>query len=315
MTSIELSPVLQELRNEILQRQSIKCKEVNGIIHFGDTIDYATNFGYQWQTFAKTQFDSQTGLTLTRDRLIEESEWELNELKDKVVLELGSGAGRFTEVLLETGANIVTVDMSSAIYANKDNNLKNNVLFLRGAIEDILQLGIKFDYVLCYGVAQHTRCPSQTYHDCVNLLAEGGKLSIDHYIKKIWPNRFYHPKYIWRPITKRLPSKVLLQFIRSYMKIYLPCDMLLAKIRPFLLSDFIRGILPFPCWNYYRAPGIQQNYENLYEWAVLDTFDALGAKYDLPASLREIESLAKELGLDFYNVKRGGNGVVLNGIK
>jgi SAM-dependent methyltransferase len=315
MTGGELTVELQVLRKAILDTHEIRCVELDDIIHFGDTVDYASNFGYQWQKFATTQLDSQTGLNLTRDRLMKESEWNLNDLKGSTILELGSGAGRFTEVLAKTGANIVTVDMSSAIYANKMHNNRNNVLFLRGAIEDLLCLDIKFDFVLCYGVVQHTRQPSETYHNCVTLLKEGGQLSIDHYIRKWWPNRFYHPKYIWRPITKRMPPDLLLKLIKRYMRFYLPFDILLAKIKPFILSDFIRGILPFPCWNYYRAPGINQDYESLFEWAVLDTFDALGAKYDYPASPREVENIARKLDLRSYRVKKGGNGVVLNGVR
>jgi len=38
------------------------------------------------------------------------------------VLEVGSGAGRFTEVILKTGARVYSFDLSDAVLANYANN-------------------------------------------------------------------------------------------------------------------------------------------------------------------------------------------------
>ena len=68
--------------------------------------DYSSNFGLQWNEFPITQFDSHTGFPLTKNRLLSSSEWDLNEIKDKLIIELGSGAGRFTEILISAGSQI-----------------------------------------------------------------------------------------------------------------------------------------------------------------------------------------------------------------
>ena len=75
------------------------------------------------------------------------------------MLEADSGAGRFTEILAETG-EFVTFDFSNAIDANKLNNSEFSEYYFFQA--DILEIPFKdnyFDYVFCLGVIQHTQHP------------------------------------------------------------------------------------------------------------------------------------------------------------
>ena len=53
--------------------------------------------------------------------------------------------------------------------------------------------------------------------------------------------------------------------------------------------------------------------EQLVTWAIMDTFDALAPKYDIPASLSEVRQWFKEAGFEDVEVRKGGNGVVGNG--
>ena len=53
----------------------------------------------------------------------------------------------------------------------------------------------------------------------------------------------------------------------------------------------------------------------LIEWAIMDTFDALGATYDLPYSMGDLKRLSKNLDLNDIIIKSGGNGLVLNGTR
>ncbi len=43
------------------------------------------------------------------------------DMKGETILEAGSGAGRFTEIMVKTGANILSFDFSSAVDANRGN--------------------------------------------------------------------------------------------------------------------------------------------------------------------------------------------------
>jgi 2-polyprenyl-3-methyl-5-hydroxy-6-metoxy-1,4-benzoquinol methylase len=287
----------------------------NEVILLNVSEEYTKNFSIQWNIFQITQFDSYTKLPLTENRLKECSEWDLDKLKDKKVLEIGSGAGRFTEIFLKYGAQVVTIDLSDAIFANCKNNQNRNAIFLKGSFDDLKGLEGLFDYVFCYGVAQHTSKPSDIYNACSLMAKENGLISIDQYIKIFYPSPFYHPKYFWRPITTRLDPKTLLRIIKFYIPWYIKFDTFLIKLIGRRVSGLIRGCIPIPCWNYYGVEYINQDSSNLIEWAIMDTFDALGAKYDYPVSVKTVNKFAQLLNLKSYNVKKAGNGVVFNAIK
>src|ERR1035437_1824886 len=83
---------------------------------------YTSSFGIQWALFPKTQLDSYSKLDISQARLrrcLGESLW--NDLRGKLVLEVGAGAGRFTEILLAQGARVVSVDLSDAVEINAAN--------------------------------------------------------------------------------------------------------------------------------------------------------------------------------------------------
>ena len=299
---------------DILNGQESFIKEKN-IYKNKNIKDYCSNFGLQWNKFSKTQYDSYTGYPLTKKRLMKASEWNLENLKDKLVLEVGSGAGRFTEILLKTGAYVVSNEMSDAIYSNIKNNISSKIIFIKSSLYDLEFLNGIFDYVLCYGVAQHTPDVIKTYNSCCNFAKEGGNISIDHYIKIYHPSPFYTPKHIWRPITKRMNSKLLLKIISFYIPYYFPFDTLLKTKLPVILGKLIRGCIPIPCWNYSGENNFPKDKKKLIEMAILDTFDALGAKFDKPLRPKKLEKIASEIKLKKFMVKKGGNGLVLNAIK
>src|SRR5215470_13633321 len=94
---------------------------INNIPRFVNSENYADAFGRQWNKFRKTQLDSHTGATISRDRLERCLGGSLDVIKGKSVLEVGCGAGRFTEVMLKAGARVFACDLSSAVEANYAN--------------------------------------------------------------------------------------------------------------------------------------------------------------------------------------------------
>ncbi len=275
------------------------------------TEDYAANFGLQWNKFALTQYDSFTGLPLTRNRLKNSSEWKDEEINKKLIIELGSGAGRFTEILLSANSFVVSVEMSDAIYVNSKNNKSEKIIFIKSSLTDIEILNNLFDYVFCYGVAQHTPNIVKTYDACYKFGKKGSKISIDHYARLFYPTT----KSIWRPITKRIKPSMLLKIIKFYIPYYFPFDSFLRTKLPKFLRFLIRLILPIPCFNYINEKNIPQDKRILMEWAIMDTFDALGAKYDNPLSEKELQKIAKSIGLEKYKIKKTRSILILNGVK
>src|SRR4051812_6014155 len=67
-----------------------------------DPSNYTESFGFQWNKFAATQIDSVSAEARQSERrLFTETAWRPDSLDDLDILEVGSGAGRFTRVLLE----------------------------------------------------------------------------------------------------------------------------------------------------------------------------------------------------------------------
>ena len=103
-------------------------------------------------------------------------------LKGKTILEAGCGAGRFTEVLLNNNADVVSVDMSDAVEANQENFPQNDHHIVVQA--DICKLPFmvqQFDLVICLGVIQHTKYPNETLEALYHQVKPGGWLIVDHY--------------------------------------------------------------------------------------------------------------------------------------
>src|SRR5438477_10777022 len=61
--------------------------------------NYTDNFGYQWNKFITTQIDSAADFDLTRKRFFSVTGWDKQDLSGKNILEVGSGAGRFTQIV------------------------------------------------------------------------------------------------------------------------------------------------------------------------------------------------------------------------
>src|SRR5947208_2859142 len=97
---------------------------VVGVPRVCDPDNYTSNFGKQWNLFRETQLDSadsQEGIS--KRRFFAETGWEPRSLTGLDVLEVGSGAGRFSQVVLNhSKANLYSVDYSSAVEANLANN-------------------------------------------------------------------------------------------------------------------------------------------------------------------------------------------------
>lgn len=274
--------------------------------------DYCRSFGIQWNRFRNVQLDSNSGFKHSYYRLVNNTKWNLEDLSGKSVLECGSGPGRFTELFLSAGADVVAVDMSIAIDANLENNGNSkNLVLLQSDITEMPFFYGKFDYVFCYGVLQHTPDPEETFNKLIQYLRPGGKLSIDIYRKMFIPTPWSTPKYFLRPITKRMRKDRLLRIIEWYIPRYIDFDTIIRSIPK--VGSILAGLIPIPCWNY-----INMGYskDERIKHAVMDTFDALSPAYDIPKTIKEVRNwFSKHPDLGEVRVFYGSNGIVGNATK
>lgn len=277
---------------------------VNSIPRFVSNDNYAHSFGYQWNIHSKTQLDSFTGLNISGERLKAGAMWP-DDLRGQLILEAGSGAGRFTEVLLSTGAELYSFDYSSAVEANLLNNGHNKNLNLFQA--DIYNLPFQhntFDKVICLGVIQHTPDPAKTFAFLAKQVRSGGELVVDVYRKDILASLQW--KYLLRPFTRKLNKKTLYKLITKMVTLLLPAARVLRKIAG------RAGARIVPIVEYSHL-GLSSEINK--DWAILDTFDMYSPEYDLPQTLDTVKEWFEKAGFIDINVRNGFNGVVGKGRK
>jgi SAM-dependent methyltransferase len=293
----------------MLSSPSGECYPIeNGIPRFVKGVTYADNFGSQWNEFRLTQLDSYTKRPITRDRIrrcMGEALW--NDLHGKHVLECGCGAGRFTEVLLERGAFVMSVDLSSAVDANAANFPVSDRH--RIAQADILRLPFakgQFDVVVCLGVIQHTPDPERAIAALYEQVNPGGTLVIDHYTFTL--GRITSTKPLFRYFLKRQPRDKAMAAVERLVDVFLPWH---KRLRASRLGWFLLCRIS-PVTTYYKsAPDLDETLQR--EWALLDTHDSLTDWFKHLRSREQIRRALQALGLEGVWCEYGGNGVEARG--
>ena len=273
---------------------------------------YASAFGSQWLAYQRTQLDSFTGTTISRERLERCLGAPVASVHGRRVLEVGCGAGRFTEWLVAAGARLVAMDASTAVAANRANcaHLGHYVL-LSADINASPLRPASFDVVLCLGVIQHTPSPERTIADLAQHVAPGGTLVIDHYR---FVSRLRHVgeqvltlklplRALFRRVARRRPA-LALRLTRAVTAV---CDPIRRRTsRHRWLERLACRLFPSAC--YYQAfPGLPPDV--LYAWNELDTHDRLTDWYKHFRSVEHIRAALEAAGLRDIECWSGGNGV------
>jgi SAM-dependent methyltransferase len=232
----------------------------------------------------------------------------LDIVKDKTVLEAGCGAGRFSRILLEAGAHLKAVDLSTAVEANYANCrhfphysvCQASILKLPFAPE-------QFDIVICIGVIQHTPNPEQTMNALCQQIKAGGLLIIDHYT-------YNYPattsRRLLRSLLLRLPVRMGIPFCKALTFLLWPLHRLFWRSRNLSFLGRLRHFFLrlSPLVDYHDAyPELGPKL--LRDWAILDTHDTLTDVYKHLRSKEEIEDHLLRCGMVSVEVVYAGNGV------
>lgn len=279
---------------------------VGHIPRFVDSEFYAADFGAQWRRFPKTQLDSHTGLRLSRDRLDRCFRGELSKVNGRKVLEAGCGAGRFTEVLLDHGALLDSFDISNAVDANAANNGSKAFTLVQADIRLMPFMQASYDYVVCLGVLQHTPDTEQSIEKLWEMVRPGGRLIIDHYR---W-TRYQLPPPLggagsfYRQVVLRRPRERRWDTVKRLVDFWFP---VYWRFRD---NHWARSILArIGGINFYYGELPLKSREAFYEWALLDTHDAMTDHYRRYRTVASIRRTLERLGGVEIHVWQGGNGV------
>jgi 2-polyprenyl-3-methyl-5-hydroxy-6-metoxy-1,4-benzoquinol methylase len=289
---------------------SFGCKYpvINNIPRFVEPDNYASSFGLQWNRFSKTQLDSYTGTNISSDRLKRITGGDLTIFQGKKVLEVGCGAGRFTEIMLNAGAFVNAVDLSSAVEANYRNcSHFKNYSVCQATVYQLPFTPEMFDMVVCIGVIQHTPNPEKTIESLCQYLKPGGRLLIDHYTYG-YPETFFR-----KIIRKKLLKKNALfsfKYTEKLVKWLLPIHKLCWKLEKIPLFGYMaRAFIHFsPLVDYHRIYP-QLSREHLTEWMFLDTHDTLTDFYKHLRNDKEIKNCLEKNHMENIIVEFAGNGI------
>lgn len=248
---------------------------VRGIPRFVADDAYVRSFSFEWNVHDRTQLDCFRQDKPSEREFIAKTGFTPAELKGRLVLDAGVGAGRYADVVSRWGADVVGIDLSLAVEAAQRNlGGRTNVWIAQADIGRLPFRPATFDAIFSIGVLHHTPDTCSYFRRLVPLLKPGGVIAIwvypaegDYLIRKRWI-RF----------TNKLPPRVFYNWCRWFVP--------WAQRRlhdPFVGA--LRRMFPFPT----HGLGI--------EYDILDTFDGYSPAFHGVHSVAEVEGWFRAAGL------------------
>lgn len=259
---------------------------------------YSASFGKQWMKYRDVQIDRCNGTDLSFQHLKWFAQDDLSVFQNAVCLEIGSGAGRFTDYLVDLCKTVITVDPSPAIYVNAAHGA-SNLIPCRADLFDVPVCREKVDVVFCRGVTQHTVDPQRAITQLFQYVKPGGLVLFDVYCKK-WFKPF-QVKYWLRPITRRIGHERFVALAERFVPplLYIKSRVVNRLLGNGKLGQNIANQL-IPIGDCTRLPELKTWKEQV-EWSVLDTVDQYTPRYDTPMSWEEIMETLR--GIDAKDIR------------
>lgn len=255
---------------------------VRGVPRFVRHDGYVGTFSYEWNKWSRVQLDPANGRRESEETFTEKTGFTPGDLRGKLVLDIGCGAGRFLDIASRWGARSIGIDFSFAVEASQANlGQRPNVDVIQA---DVFHLPFRdeiFDAIFSIGVLHHTRDTREAFLSLPRHLKSGGEIAV-------WLYYYTDPLYnratdFWRHVVGGWPNGAI------YAWSWLLC---------FLFSGLYRR--PFMSrwpWGHLRRV-LPVNTHPDWHWRVLDTFDWYSPVYqDKDCSPERVVNWCREGGL------------------
>lgn len=288
-----------------------KCRTIVPIVRniprFVGSESYAACWGFQWNRFDRIQIDSVMRNDLSRDRFYKTTGWP-SRMEGQRILEAGCGAGRFTQLALETGAEVVSFDLSSSVEAASRNNGGNpNLTLFQGSIYEIPMKRESFDKIFCMGVLQFCPDVEGAFRSMLPFLRPGGQIVVDVYEK--W-RRFPPLKTFVRPFTKRMGAEKLYKIL--CMTIPPAFELKKAIHRVPAVGPSLSTLVPIGPLSHVER-GLNYTDEELKQVKILSALNMLSPAFEHPQRMEDVERWFAKSELVEVELKRGYNGINAKG--
>jgi SAM-dependent methyltransferase len=261
--------------------------------------DYCRNFGEQWNRFRSIQIDSLTGKSESHRRFFTETGWKPEEIKGKLLLDAGCGAGRFADVALECGAKVVAVDISEAAWAcskTLERFPERDYMVVRASLYDLPFKRNVFDGIYSLGVLQHTPDPAHAIKCLTTFLAPTGRLATWIYERRLPDISRLQPRTWIRSIAAHWPIESKLKLSRLLTIAGFPLGWGLSWFGR--TGERVSQFLPYAARHHLGRGDLRRQWN----YSLMDTFDWYGPVYDQPQPEAKVKSAMNEAGL--INVRR-----------
>jgi ubiquinone/menaquinone biosynthesis C-methylase UbiE len=206
-----------------------------------------------------SQYDSRRWLT-PAGQLISNVQRDIlrdfaTEVRNKQVLEIGAGTGRFTEVLLEQDNDVIAFDISNPMLQKLRQRLKShpNYKLLRTILGDARIMGVEsssVDAIVCFNALSHIPEHKRVFHEIQRVLRPGGLFlfNIPNYLSLYYPIGLY-VKWREKSVTRNVytmwydPKKIMRQLkIQGFKIMDIKGQLHVPTMTPPILLQLVRYI-------------------------------------------------------------------------
>ena len=261
--------------------------KVNGIARFVDAQHYAASFGFQWHRYHKTQLDHDE-VRESEQHFLMKTGLRPEELKGKLVLDVGCGMGRFAEVATRWGARVVGIDLSAAAEVAARNLANREFVALQADVFALPFAAQSFDIIYSMGVLHHTPDCEAAVKALAKYLKPGGVLAVWLYSGY---NKWYRFSDFWRRYTHKMRPETLHGILRIAVPFFYHLDQGLRRVP--VVGGPVAGAIHhvFPV-NRQKEP----------EARMLDTFDWYSPKYQSKHTYEQVFRWFEAMGLEDLHV-------------
>lgn len=258
-----------------------------GIARFVEAEHYAASFGFQWHRYQQTQLDHDEQRESER-HFLAKTALRPEDLRGKLVLDVGCGMGRFAEVATRWGARVVGVDLSAAAEVAAKNLADRDFVAFQADVFALPFAPESFDVIYSIGVLHHTP-------DC-----EAAVKALDKYLKPggllvVWLysgyNKWYRFSDFWRGYTHQMKPENLHRILKLAVPFFYNLNRGLRRVP--LIGPPLAGLI-----HHMFPVNRQQNPEA----RMLDTFDWYSPKYQSKHTYEQVFKWYAAMGMEDMRV-------------
>jgi len=260
---------------------------VQGIARFVDAQHYAASFGYQWHRYQKTQLDHDE-LRESERHFLAKTALRPEDLRGKLVLDVGCGMGRFAEVATRWGARVVGVDLSAAAEVAAENLADRDFTAFQADVFALPFAPESFEVIYSIGVLHHTPDCEAAVKTLEKYLKPGGLLVVWLYSGY---NKWYRFSDIWRRYTHKMKPETLHRILKVAVPFFYSVNQGLKRVP--LVGSPVAGLVHhvFPV-----------NRQTNPEARMLDTFDWYSPKYQSKHTYEQVFKWYAAMGMEDMRV-------------